>query len=55
MTFKPGQATVKLKIKPLSTPVTTTTTTKLKVTLTLGAGYTISDPSRAKVTVLHQR
>ncbi len=55
VTFKPGQATVKLKVKPLSTPVTTTATTKLKVTLTLGAGYTISDPSRAKVTVLHQR
>ena len=55
VTFKPGQATVKLKVKPLQTAVTSTTPAKLKVTLTLGAGYTISDPSRAKVTVLHQQ
>ena len=55
VTFKPGQATVKLKVKAVKTSVTSAATTKLKVTLMLGAGYTISDPSRAKVTVLHQR
>ena len=55
VTFKPGQATVKLKIKAVNTAVTANTPNKLKIVLTLGAGYTISDPSRAKVTLVHQQ
>ena len=55
VTFKPGQATVKLKIKAVQTPVTGTAASKLKVTLKLGAGYILGDPSRGKVTIVHTR
>ena len=55
VTFLPGNATVKLKIKAIKTALTGTGVTKVKVTELLGAGYTLGDPSKGKITVIHTK